>query len=141
MSVDNPSGRATIVYVITIVVIVVAVVLAAATVGDWFKAHKTVVDNTATAQKALKDALLATFGEPGRLDVRANLSVRAHISKKNYVRIPYPHRDKAIRTVGRAWCQAKEIRTGFLPRVLLYDRATGDELGCYGCDTDWVSRK
>ncbi len=138
MTINKASDRATIVCVVGTLVLVV---IAAAMLGDWLKADKTVENNTVTAQRALRDGLLTVFGDPGRLEVRANLSVRAHISETNYVRVPYADREEAIRTVGRAWCQDKEIRSGFLPKVLLYDLETGDRLGSYGCDTGWVSKE
>jgi hypothetical protein len=40
-------------------------------------------------------------------------SVRAYISKKNYMIVPYLDRDTAIAAVGKAWCEDKGVNGGY----------------------------
>jgi hypothetical protein len=124
-----------------VVAIVIVVNAGTALFGGWFEANKSVMKDTAKAQEKIGSALYQTFGETGRLDVRGDCSVRAYISRQNYMLIPYPDRDQAIRTVGAAWCEDEEITGWYLPKVYLRDIETGEKLGSYGCLTGWVSKK
>ena len=135
------SGKTAVTIIGIIMLLAIAVQVGIALFGDWFEADKTVMKNTVTAQQTLKNALFITFGDLGRLEVRQDCSVRAYISKRNYLQIPYPDRNEAIRTVGKAWCEDKKIVSWRLPKVLLRDIETGEKLGSYGCLTGRVSKK
>ncbi|MGD0236208.1 MAG: hypothetical protein ABSC55_16940 [Syntrophorhabdales bacterium] len=109
--------------------------------GHWFEASEGVMNDTAKAQDKISSALYLVFNEFGRLDVREDHSVRVYISKRAYMQVPYPDRGGAVRTIGKAWCEDKEIGRWRLPKVVLRDIQTGEELGSYGCLTGWVSSK
>ncbi len=86
-------------------------------------------------------ALFWTFNDFGRLEVHRDYSVSAYISKKNYMLVPYPDRDKAITSVGRRWCENKGVFRWYMPKVILRDIQNGEELGSYSCLFKMVSKK
>ncbi len=109
--------------------------------GEWFEASEGVVNDTVKAQQELNTALYQVFNESGRLEIRENCTVRAYISKENYMQVPYPDRNGAIRAVGKAWCTNTESERCHGPMVELRDIQTNDELGSYACLTGWVYKK
>lgn len=122
-------------------ILLIIVQVGIALFGSWFKADKIVLKNTAKAQEDLGNALLLTFNDLGKLEVRLDYSVRAYISKKNYMLLPFPDRDEAITRVGKAWCENKGVIHWYMPKVVLRDIQTGEELGCYRCLFGFVSKK
>src|SRR6476660_2522485 len=74
--------------------------------GINFNATKTVLRDTAEAQKNMTEALTGfTEGfDPVRLDVRYNYTVRAYISKKKYLNVGMNGRNEMIKTLGKIWC-------------------------------------
>jgi hypothetical protein len=124
-----------------VVVIGLVIVVGIVVFGDSFEASESLMNATSKAQDKIGGALYQTFGEIGRLDVREDCSVRVYISKRGYMQVPYPDRDEAVRTVGKAWCTNEPVERWRLPKVVLRDIETGEELGSYGCLTGWVSKK
>ena len=57
------------------------------------------------AQDEIRNILLLTFNDFGRLEVREDYTVRAYILKKNYMQVAYHDRDKAITKIGKVWCE------------------------------------
>lgn len=109
--------------------------------GDWFQANKTILKDTRKAQENIRNALLLDFNDTGRLDVRYDYSVLAYISKKNYMVIPYPDRDKAITRIGKAWCENEGVNRWYMPKVVFRDIQTGEEFGSYRCLFGYASQK
>lgn len=109
--------------------------------GSWFEANEIVLKDTAKAQEDIRNALLLTFNDFGRLEVRRDYSMRAYISKKNYMFVPYPDRDEAITSVGKIWCENKGVFRWYLPGVILRDIQTGEELSNYSCLFGFVNKK
>ena len=105
--------------------------------GDWFKASKTMLQETDKAQEELGNAIFLTFNAYGRLDVRSDYSVYAYLSKDSYMLVPYPDRDQAIDSIGKAWCKNKSVIPWYtLPKVVLRDIRTGEVLGSHRCIVD-----
>lgn len=134
------SGEKALKGVVGICILLIIVQVGIVLFGSWFEADKIVLKNTAKAQENIGNALLLTFNDFGRLEVRLDYSVRAYISKKNYMLLPYPDRDEAIARVGKAWCENKGVNRWYMPKVVLRDIQTGEELGCYRCLFGFVSK-
>jgi hypothetical protein len=120
--------------------LIIAVLAGMALFGGWFEASKSVMEGTAEAREELASALYMVFGEFGKCEVRQDYSVRAYISKHSYMQIPYPDRDKAITSVCKVWCKGNGVEWWHLPKVVLRDIQTGENLASYGCLTGWVSK-
>ncbi len=112
--------------------------------GNWFEADKSELNHIAKAQEKISSALYVTYDYFGRLDVRKDGSVYAYIQKKNYMTVSYPDRDAAITYVGKAWCEDKVIeKITFIsmPKVVLRDIQTGEDLGGYRCLLHYTNKK
>lgn len=123
--------------IILIVVVQVGIVL----FGDWFEADKNIMKDTAEAQTKITSALFLAFEDLGRLEVRKDYTVRAYISKNNYMQVAYPDRDGAIANVGKTWCEDKGINIWYMPKVVISDIQTGQDLGTYRCLFKHASNK
>lgn len=135
------SGKKTLKVVVGICILLIIVQIGIALFGSWFEADKIVLKRTAKAQEDIENALFLNFNDFGRLEVRADYSVHAYISKKNYMFLPFPDRDEAITRVGKAWCENKGVIRWYMPKVVLRDIQTGEQLGCYRCLFGFVSKK
>ena len=110
--------------------------------GINFEADKTMLKDTDSAERRTSMQLLASFDDPGRFQVRYDYSVYAYIPKEKYMRIPYPDRDRAITKVGKMWCEGKgAVHWWYLPKVVLRDIHTGEDLASYRCFGEHVSKK
>lgn len=128
-------------YIGYIILLIIFVQVGIVLFGDWFKADKTVIKNSSVAQKKLSEALYQVFNDYGKLEVRQDYSVRAYISGKTYMSIPYPDREAAITKVGKTWCEENGINIWYLPKVQICDVQTGEVLGTYRCLLGLVSKK
>lgn len=124
-----------------IFILIIAVQIGIALFGSWFEADKAMLRKTAKAQEDLHNALLLGFNDFGRFEIRYDYTVRAYISKENYMLVPYPDRDETIATVGKAWCKNKAVIRWYMPKVVLRDIQTGEDLGSYGCLLGFTSKK
>lgn len=116
-----------------ILILVVIIQFGRVLFGDLFDADKGVMRKTTEAQNKIRNALLLTFNDFGKLEVREDYTVRAYISKKNYEQVSNHDRDKAIAKIGKIWCEDKSINIWYLPKVILRDIDTGENLGSYSC--------
>ena len=123
MSEEKTSNLGLLRNIIGICIIVIGVQVGIVLFGSWFEADKSVLKDTAKAQEDIGSALFLAFNDFGRLEVRYDYSVRVYISKKSYMLVPYPDRDKAISTVGRAWCDNESVNFLYMPKVVQIGRA------------------
>lgn len=124
-----------------IIVLIIIVQVGIALFGDWFQADKTVMNHTSEARDKLSNALFLTFFDYGRLEIRQDYTVHAYISKKNYTQVAYPDRDEAISAIGKVWCEDKGINSWYIPKVVIRDIQTGEDLGTYRCLSKFTSKK
>ncbi len=109
--------------------------------AGYFKARPDLIVETAQAQFNLCNAVFDNFCDFGILDVRLDRSVYVYIARKSYMMVAYPDRDRAITSVGEAWCDDNTVDRVLWPKVCLCDLQTGEELGSYCCMTRSVSKK
>jgi hypothetical protein len=119
--------------IIGIIILVIVVNVGIGLFGGWFKGDSVVLKSTADAQKDLHEAVYLAFHDFARLDIRADYTVRAYISKNSYMSVGYFNRAKVIKTIGRTWCGGKGVVRLYLPKVILRDDKTGEDLGSYWC--------
>lgn len=86
-------------------------------IGDWFKADKTVLKESAIAQQRLTQALYQAFNDYGQLEIYQDYSVRVYIPRNNYMRIAYPDRGAAITTAERLGLKIRESIGGIYPKL------------------------
>jgi threonyl-tRNA synthetase len=101
--------------------------------GHKFDATEPQIKETAYAQNKISDAVLYTFQDIPKIEVAIDYSVRAYIQKKSYMAVPYPYRAEAVASVGKTWCDNPGAFRFLLPKVVLRDLRTGEELACYRC--------
>ena len=119
--------------IIGILILVMSVYGGIVLFGSLFKSDIAVLMSTANAQKDLQEAVYLAFHDFARLDIRADYTVRAYISKSSYMSVGFLDQAKVIKTIGRTWCGGKGVLRLYLPKVVLRDDKTGEDLGSYRC--------
>jgi hypothetical protein len=126
--------------IIGIIILVIGVQVGIILFGSWFKGDRVVLKSTTDAQKDLQDAVYLAFDDFASLDIRADYTVRAYISKTSYMSVDYLDRDEVIKTIGKTWCGGKGVLRMYLPKMVLRDNKTGEDLGSYWCLLGFISK-
>ncbi len=123
----------------------VAIHVGTALIGNWFRADSDKIIETAEARLSLQSALINAFDNSGmselRFDLRYDYSIRAYIPRDSYMRVPFPDREAVIASVGEKYCHKIGDYKYYMPRVVLCDLYTGEELCSYSCLLQSVSNK
>ena len=116
-----------------IIILLIGVHLVIILFGSFFKGDLVLLKTTADAQQDLQEAVYLAFDDFAKLDIRADYTVRAYISKTSYMSVGFPDRTKAIKKIGRAWCRGRGVVRLYLPKMVLRDNKTGEDFGSYWC--------
>ena len=101
-------------------------------VGPEFPAPKeSLVRSDEAASLAATTLSNALRGHTVRVDRRFGDNLNLYLSKNAFELMPDPARDEVVRKVGKSWCNNADYP--WLPRVAIYDIATGTRLAAHHC--------